>query len=265
MPKPAVNRGVRDEIQAREGQQFAAALFFKPAPGDASSLVASLAPLLFIETPTNRTHEALPSDRFGQRVTTPERVRIDLERPTVYYETDNLAVNGRLYPRLNYRWYYFLTETNDSGRSRIGAQGVRLTLDNSGRPVIWEILDDTSGVPVVFVAESLEHQARHRFGGPLPGRKYSVENDVIASPQIVVARVIEDGPVAMGPAVYLQKTTRSVMTLICRCMPPQTTQLGGTQIYQLLPRESGSVAPVEDLWDTPYPPAWVQALRVLPE
>jgi len=47
--------------------------------------------------------------------------------------------------------------------------------------------------------------------------------------------VIDDGPVAMGPIVYLIAGTHSVSTLICRCMPAQAGKILSTSSYELLP------------------------------
>ena len=55
------------------------------------------------------------------------------------------------------------------------------------------------------------------------------------APDVVVARVIDDGPVAAGPIVYLSAGTRAVSTLICRCMPAQARKLLATSTYDLLP------------------------------
>ena len=61
-----------------------------------------------------------------------------------------------------------------------------------------------------------------------------------AAPDVIVARVIEDGPVPMGPIVYLSAGTRQVSTLICRCMPAQARKLLATRTYDLLPFQEAS-------------------------
>jgi hypothetical protein len=114
-------------------------------------------------------------------------------------------------------------------------QGVRLTLNSVGRPAIWEVLEDSSGAGLVFVSQSLEAAAAARFGKALPGRRFAIERSTQAAPKVVVARVIDDGPVGMGPIVYLSAGTRTVSTLICRCMPAQVKTLRTTAAYDLLP------------------------------
>jgi hypothetical protein len=91
----------------------------------------------------------------------------------------------------------------------------------------------------MFVSHSLEVAALAEFGKPLPGRRYAIESSVEEAPDVIVARVIDDGPVAMGPIVYLSASTRTVSTLICRCMPAQVRRLVATSTYDLLPFQSG--------------------------
>jgi hypothetical protein len=125
----------------------------------------------------------------------------------------------------------------------LALQGVRMTLNPAGGPVVWEVLADSSGVEVIFVSRSLESAALAEFGKPLAGRRYSVERGVKESPNVVVARVIEDGPIAMGPMVYLGAGSRSVSTLICRCMAAQAKQLVESRNYELTSVLVGSEDP----------------------
>ena len=110
-----------------------------------------------------------------------------------------------------------------------------MTLDDSGHAVIWEVLTDDSGMPLIFVATPLEEAARKEFGDPLPGRRYSIEADPQGAPNVIVPRVISPGPVPMGPFLYLDGPSHSVATLICRCMPSQFDDLAGDRQYELRP------------------------------
>ena len=56
-----------------------------------------------------------------------------------------------------------------------------------------------------------------------------------AAPNAIVARVIDDGPVPMGPIVHLSAGSHNVSTLICRCMPTQAKSLLETKTYELRP------------------------------
>jgi hypothetical protein len=117
----------------------------------------------------------------------------------------------------------------------LALQGIRITLNTNGQPVIWEALADNFGAELIFVSQTLEAAALAEHGKPLPGRRYAIERSMKAAPRVIIARVIDDGPVAMGPFVYLSAGTRNVNTLICRCMPAQAKKLLSTSNYELLP------------------------------
>jgi hypothetical protein len=119
-------------------------------------------------------------------------------------------------------------------------QGIRITLNASGQPAIWEVLADNSRTKLFFISQNLEAAAVAEFGKPLPGRRYAAERSVEAAPDVAVARVIDDSPVASGPIVYLSAGTRVVSTLICRCMPAQAKRLLATSTYSLLPFHAAS-------------------------
>ena len=114
-------------------------------------------------------------------------------------------------------------------------QGIRITLNTNGQPVIWEALADSSGAELIFVAQSLEAAALAEHGQPPPGRRHAIERSTQEAPKVIVARVIDDGPIAMGPIVYLSAGTRDISTIICRCMPAQAKKLLDTSTYELLP------------------------------
>jgi hypothetical protein len=119
-------------------------------------------------------------------------------------------------------------------------QGIRITLNSSGQPAIWEVLADNSKAKLFFVSQNLEAAAAAEFGKPLPGRRYSIERSIEAAPDVIVARVIDDSPVPLGPIIYLSAATRQVSTLVCRCMPAQARTLLATRTYNLLPFQEAS-------------------------
>lgn len=156
--------------------------------------------------------------------------------PSLHFSEGRATLQGRCYTQWTYRWRLDLAPDGTVRPSPW--QGIRITLNAAGAPVIWEVLRDSSGASLVFVARSLETAAQRDFGAPLPGRRYAIERAVAEAPEVVVARVIEDGPVPMGPIVHLRATTGDVSTLICRCMPPQVKELAGQGDYELLPAGS---------------------------
>jgi len=244
---------------------FTAALFFKPAASNAPDVIFSLAPLLFLECSTNRPAHPYFSNRFGETVTLEPKPGTDAAQPTVYYEINTVELQGANFVQIGYRWHYPQRQRKETPTGWLQEQGVRLTLDSSGNPVIWEVLDDTSGRLPVFIAESMEQRARMRFGAPLPGRAHAIEPALSNRSPMTVAWIIADGPVPMGPAVYVRQESHDVATVMCRCMPPQTTRLVDTQFYRLLPRSAAPAARPKKSPREFAAPHWIETLRVLPE
>lgn len=194
-------------IQARTTEVFAGAHLYKPPEsGLDQPLPVQLAPLLITD--------AAPS-------TAPIKLKLTVRsRITLLHD--------RWHRQFTYLWH-----TGPTRRGRDSVQGVRITLNSTDAPAIWEILQDASGAEIIYVAQSLELAAATKFGPPLPGRKFSIEAARTATPALVVANVISDGPVTMGPILYLRAKSADVTALICRCMPSQFTALVDTQDYEL--------------------------------
>ena len=75
---------------------------------------------------------------------------------------------------------------------------------------------------------------------------------------MVVAHVIADGPVAMGPILYLHPTSHDVLALICRCMPAQFQNLHDQRDYELV-----EITP-ENREKTPFAPQPLEQRLRLP-
>ena len=207
-----LSSGQLGTIQSRVTNCFVHTVLFKPSETETNSTLAlRLAPLIIQEV-AGTNASALWQDQFAS----------DASGPRLHVVSGTIALNGRPHDQFSYVWTYSATESGHK------AQGVRLTLNARGEPVIWEILADSTGANILFVAQSLELAARAEFGSPLPGCKFSIERSLTDAPDTVVANVIDDGPVPMGPVVYLRKERRDVSTLICRCMASQ----GGTLLGQ---------------------------------
>lgn len=212
----------RDEIQSRVTNHFAQAVMFKPVEGGLEApLVAQLAPLL-IQAILVTNADQLWADRPA-----PEK-----SLPLVFVHTNEVVINTNHYAQFSYVWDYAPARLPATGPT---SQGVRITLDSHGAPVIWEVCADSTGADVLYVAQSLEVLARAELGPPLPGRRFAVERAAVSNSTTVVANVIADGPVPMGPMLYLQAGSRDVSALICRCMPAQMEQLLAQEDYQLQP------------------------------
>jgi hypothetical protein len=248
-PHPALAEQTADRIHARATLWFTNAFLYKPVPREPADLAWTLAPLIIQEASQARGS----GSAFAQPNLQPPAVPVETHPSTVYFDSDAIPVRERFHPRFSYWWSG--PNSSDSGLDSSKVQGVRLTLDSTGAPVIWEILTDPSGMDVVFVTQSLEQAAQKHFGAPLPGRRFSIEAAWSNAPTTVVARVIDDGPVPMGPIVYLSGDGRTISTLICRCMPAQASNLMAASFYQLvpqsLPRNGPSAGAIRPGYDAP--------------
>jgi hypothetical protein len=191
-------------------------------------------------------------DRFGTLIVSNGVAILDQSRPAIYWEIDTVQIKGRAFARLSYLWCYagrpleskpgqgLTTAASGPAEAALPLQGIRITLNSAGQPAIWEVLANSSKAKLFYVSQNLEAAARAEFGKPLPGRRYAAERSMEAAPDVVVARVIDDSPVASGPIVYLSAGTRAVSTLICRCMAAQAKKLLATSTYDLLPFSAAS-------------------------
>jgi dihydroflavonol-4-reductase len=227
-PSPALSHA---QIYERAGSRFEEAVLFKPTERTTNGLTFRLAPLIMQDA---KEHRVRPGDTFGAVVPTGDGLKIDSSRPKIYVHTDTVDVGKKTKLRFTYLWFY-AEEASPGSQPASTCQGVRITLDATGNPAIWEILTDDSRNELIFVSKSLESLAAGEFGKPLPQRRYAIERSLDEAPTTVVPRVIEDGPVPMGPIIYLEAKTRSVSTLICRCMPVQAQDLVATRTYELVP------------------------------
>jgi hypothetical protein len=234
------------EIYQRVTNEFACAAFFKPSESGTNSFGFVLAPLILQQTGSPLEHPSLP-DLFGALTFSNGAPVFDLSEPTVYWDADTVQLKGKAHTRFSYVWCYSPrpdeperrqsapSESLGHAKPGLALQGIRITLNSAGHPAIWEVLADDSGAKVFFVAQHLEAAARTEFGPPLRGRRYAIERSLEAAPHVVVARVLDDSPVVMGPIVYLLAGTREVSTLICRCMSAQAKKLVSTSTYDLQP------------------------------
>ncbi len=230
------------EVYGRSTNLFAEAVFFKPAEGRGSELSSQLAPLIIQEVKGGNRAVVLEQDAFGSLSFTDGLPALARARPAIYASLDVAQLNGKPHTRLTYLWCYSL-EPGPPGAG-LPLQGIRMTLDAAGKPAVWEVLAEDCGAELIFVSQDLESAALAQFGKPLPGRRYALERSVTEAPTVIVARVLEDAPVAMGPIVYLRAGTRSVSTVICRCTAAQVKRLAATRAYELQFCQGASATPV---------------------
>jgi hypothetical protein len=224
--QPPPEPSQRDAIYVRATNEFALASLHKPDPKFESELAFQFAPLIFQEV-AHEERELEDSARLKDHLQSSRRL-------TVYFYQDTLRILGREHIRYSYVW----VSTNASLSNGTGVPrllGIRVTAGSDGRPVLWEILNRLGRAEVIFAAQSLEHAAAAEHGSVLPGRRYALERSSGEAPDAFVAKILEDGPVPMGPMVYVSMDPLLISAVACRCMPTQARSLTSTVTYDLKP------------------------------
>ncbi len=218
-----------DALRRRTLTHFASAAFLKPREGEVDPQLIRSAPLIMQEA---ASAEAFRD--FG-------RVRRDGSasgaivsgRWAVYHWEDGVDIQGRDHRRLNYLWFYPATDDH----SQPHARGYRMILDEQNFPIVWQPLDDLTSGRALYVSKSLESAASEAHGPAKPGRTFAIETALAARPDVYVARVLDDGPMPMGPYVYLNDRL-DITTILCRCMPAQVDGFVVNDYYDLVPLDS---------------------------
>ncbi|MFQ5423314.1 MAG: hypothetical protein ACE5F9_04965 [Phycisphaerae bacterium] len=220
---------VYDHIYTRVNTVFAQARYDKPRDRAPTSRADELPPLI-LQSVITSAGAAPPGGRFGAvRLDDRGRAFVDTARPTIYTDSGRALLNGRDYEQVVHVWW---SPAADAAPRWLG---VRTTLGRDGFPAIWEVIGSDTNVALIFVSESLERASATAVGAPLPGRRFSIERSLRDRPEVVVPRILADGPVPMGPWVYLTEDGRSVTTLLCRCMSSQVEEIVETDYYDALP------------------------------
>lgn len=224
---------------ARTLNEFDHAYFYKPtrqSEENDEDIQFTMAPLI-IEQAHQSSETRSSHSGFGAiEIDATGNISIDLEHPTVYTDITETQIDGEFYDQLIYVWWYQIPQPQPN-RYTLSLRGVRITMGMDGYPLIGEVLDDDS-IDLMYVSQTLEQAAMLTYGPPLMGRYYSAEREYEELPQSVVARLLEDGPIPMGPYVYLSADSKAVTTLSCRCMPSQMHHIIESRYYDLIPLET---------------------------
>jgi hypothetical protein len=220
--------------RALAGRSFARAALVKPAEDSPARAGLTLAPIFAFELPSGA---GVPADGpladWGKPIT--NALVESPARPVVYVHKQAAALAGDAYTQWVYHWGFGNTE---QARPVPGWGWLRVTLDRDGLPVIWETLVAGADRPEVYVAEGLETAAAAQYGAATGGRVFAVEAERPNSVPVTLVRVLRDGPMAMGPFVYVDRVGR-VRTVLCRCMSSQIREVVANDHYELrsLPHE----------------------------
>ena len=92
----------------------------------------------------------------------------------------------------------------------------------------------------------------------LPGKHYSIEGNS----EIKVAGLVEDGPVPMGPLVYVTAGDRQIVSLSCRCSPSRIDKADVSLHYGLITSDGPIPASAEFAARLPTSEQALRALRI---
>ncbi len=219
-------RDPRGMVIDRTATRFGAAAQLMPGNVQEDHLPSSLAPLILVKDNVIGQWGAVGAGGALEVV----------GAPVVYYGLTRALISGKHHDQYHYHWWH-RAHADADWRS----QGVRITVDGRGLPMVWEVLADATGQRVLYVSEKLEQAARRRHGEPERG--HALERGVDELSDVVVARVLADGPVPMGPWIYLESGAGDVISLICRCMPSQASGPLERIDYRLVPWNALSALP----------------------
>lgn len=219
-------------LRAASEAELDLAVLLKPADEPDGAVGTSLAPLLVQDVrPSAPGYRIEGTHRPGRVVLNAAGdVAVEASIPTVYIDTGAVDLQGRTYDQVTYVWWY----PRSAGVNDVEARGVRMTLGDDGFPLVWEVLG-AGQVYLLYVSMTLERFAREQYGPPLAGRLFSAERSMEEARYSAVLRVLEDGPMPLGPYVYVTGRDRLITALHCRCSPAQFDRVGETDLYELVP------------------------------
>jgi hypothetical protein len=227
---PSLSREVREEVYQQTGRRFERAEFFSPDPDSVPGELRWMSPLI-VEEQDPLQAEDPPLGRFGRLDTDVSgQVVVHSDQPTVYHQAQRVDVGDSSLEQSTFLWFYPCSQSGSEPSWR----GFRMVLDQRGFAIVWELLSSEAPLRILYVSKPIENAARRQYGNALPERRYVVEPSVETHPDLVVARIVGDGPQPMGPFLYLDFPARRVSTLICRCEPSQVASFPASHLYQMV-------------------------------
>jgi hypothetical protein len=221
---------MRDLIHHQTSRHFERAEFFSPDPETTPDPQRWMAPLIVEELDPLQIEDSRVGPFGRLDFDSDGRVVVDGDHPTVYLWQQEVAIGGTTRRQSTFLWFYAATTDSEFPEWR----GFRTVLDKRGFAIAWEILSSDAPLRVLYVSEPTEKSSQQEHGPPLPARRYAVEPCAQMHGDLVVARIVGDGPQPMGPFVYLDYPDRHLSTLICRCEPSQVGQFPASHLYQLI-------------------------------
>ena len=179
------------------------------ASADLESLARWYAPVFVQQVLADASYEPT-SDRIGRVALGGEsdniRVSIETADPVVYWTCAQAKVGKRRYDQLIYvAWYPRRPAlvANDPQAGDIDGVVVRITLDSSRRPAIYEFVRSCGCFHTLWVAEFVEAAARAEFGKPAGSQQFAVQRAGASRDLFMPALVADDGSRPHRPEAFV--------------------------------------------------------------
>jgi|GEM_PF-1955561 len=231
-PISAVRRAA---LRERAGRSFAYARFWKPRGDMPAGLETNLAPLIVEQVGAPQFSANSPPPRFGAVVLEKDgSAFVDTTERVIYAGTSSVTIGTHDYRQVFYLWAY----PCPGAKAAPVWRGIRATLGADGFPLVWEVYHSDLRERHLYVAASMEQASIPQNATAATASTFSVERVAGETPGSAVIRVLEDGPIPMGPYVLLSSGAREVTTLHCRCSPSQVDTFVESGYYDIVPVES---------------------------
>ena len=228
-------------IRQRTRTRFARGAFLSPSPDSRVDLPLYRATLIVEDL--GPADEPSHFTRFGRLAVDDQgRLDVDTRQLTMYLLVNQISFGRRNTQQHLALWFYPADAADGLPRYR----GVRTILDERGFGVLWEVFSSDQPLRIFYVSKRTERAARTAFGPPLPGRAFSAEPSLDEHPDVLVARLVGEGPQSMGPFVYLGRSALEVVNVLCRCEPSGADAFPQSTHYRLV------AWPPLARWSKPY-------------
>jgi hypothetical protein len=245
--------------------EFADVQVYTPAPpidpapthdeGNAApdALARRYAPVFVQEI--NRDAEYAPrEDRIGRVTLAGDpgdlQVNIDVADPVVYWTRTSAWIHEQPHDQLVYvAWYPSrpALSPGDPQAGRIDGVVVRITLDQTKRPAIYEFVRTCGCYHTLWVADPIEQAALTEWGKPLPGMAFAVQKKSERNRELFMPALIHDtGPEPHRPVVMVNAGEHLVLTIDTREAGHYEHATAAPKTYRLEPYETLTHLPIGD-------------------
>lgn len=178
-----------------------------PRPEDnMKSLLQRYAPIIVQEIPVDPDY-APQSDLIGALEWSREwdQIYVNVRQPVVYAYAQTRTIKGTPHRQLIYTHYYPehpKLKFFDAEAGEIEGLTLRITLDSSCQPLVFETIYNCGCYHRLYVTEKLEAAARRDFGDPLKGKGFSIEKKVPGKIDLIVLEKLPDRLEGRRPVLY---------------------------------------------------------------